>query len=152
MNRNSTPSSAKVSGWFFYVALLTKRKNECKQCQKEYAEGQHILKIEMIFHRHHPHSVKMEGQPTLQHDCSMPIIYHNPRHITTFFSISHCPGSPSMENCPLALLPLSFALCLNFCFGFQQIPYNRLFHRLALRMCIVILCGMRSISSHTSGI
>ena len=29
----------------FYVWLLTKRKNECKQCQKEETKGHHILKI-----------------------------------------------------------------------------------------------------------
>lgn len=35
----STPYSVKVLGWFFYVDLLTKRKNECKQCQKEKTKG-----------------------------------------------------------------------------------------------------------------
>ena len=52
--------SAKVLGWFFYVWLLTKGKNKCKQRQKEYAKSQHILKIKMIFHRHHPHSIQNE--------------------------------------------------------------------------------------------
>jgi hypothetical protein len=43
---------AKVLGWFFYVVLLTKHKNECKQCQKERAKSQHILQIKiiLIFH------------------------------------------------------------------------------------------------------
>ena len=62
--------SAKVLGWFFYVALLTKRKYESKQCQKKYAKCQHILEIKMISHRHHPHSIQNRGQPTLQHGCS----------------------------------------------------------------------------------
>ena len=48
--------SPKFQGWFFYVELLTKRKNECKQCQKEQTKSHQVLKIEMIFHRHHPHS------------------------------------------------------------------------------------------------
>ena len=62
--------SPKFQGWFFYVDLLTKRKNECKQRQKEETKGHQILKIEMIFHRHHLHSVRMKGQPTLQHGYS----------------------------------------------------------------------------------
>ena len=48
--------SPKFQGWFFYVELLTKRKDECKQCQKEQTKSHQILKIKMIFHRHHPHS------------------------------------------------------------------------------------------------
>ena len=48
--------SPKFQGWFFYVELLTKRKNKCKQCQKEQTKSHQILKIKMIFHRHHPHS------------------------------------------------------------------------------------------------
>ena len=55
--------SAKVLGWFFYVALLTKRKYESKQCQKKYAKCQHILEIKMISHRHHPHSIRIEADP-----------------------------------------------------------------------------------------
>jgi hypothetical protein len=46
--------SVKVLGWFFYVELLTKRKNECKQCQKKETKGHQIFKIKMIFHRHSP--------------------------------------------------------------------------------------------------
>jgi hypothetical protein len=48
----STPLPVKVLGWFFYVSLLTKHENECKQCQKERAKGHHILKIKilLIFH------------------------------------------------------------------------------------------------------
>ena len=34
INKTTHPL-AKVSGWFCYVCLLTKRKNECKQCQKK---------------------------------------------------------------------------------------------------------------------
>ena len=64
-----------ISGWFFYVGLLTKCKNERKQCQKEQTKGHNILKIKMIFHRHHPHSIKMRGQPTLQHGCHV-VFYH----------------------------------------------------------------------------
>lgn len=30
----------------------------------------------MIFYRHHPHSVKMRGQPTLQHGCYF-VLYHS---------------------------------------------------------------------------
>ena len=71
LDRNSTPSPVKVLGWFFYVDLLTKRKNECKQRQKKYAKGQHILEIKAISHRHHLHSMRMKGQPTLQHGCSI---------------------------------------------------------------------------------
>ena len=62
--------SVKVLGWFFYVDLLTKRENECKQRHKKYAESQHILEIKAISHRHHLHSIRMKGLPTLQHGCS----------------------------------------------------------------------------------
>ena len=53
--------SPKFQGWFFYVELLTKRKDECKQCQKEQTKSHQILKIKMIFHRHHPHSFGMRS-------------------------------------------------------------------------------------------
>ena len=72
--RITTLLPVKVLGWFFYVALLTKWKHESKQCQKKYAESQHIFEIEMISHRHHPHSLQNRGQPTLQHGC--PCVYH----------------------------------------------------------------------------
>jgi len=109
---NSTPRLTKVLGWFFYVVLLTKRKYECKQRQKEYPESQQfhqrnansdfpVFFLLSLFHRHHPHSVKMEGQPTLQHDYSMPIIYHNFWHITTFFSIFQF-------ALPITVLPLVY--------------------------------------------
>ena len=39
VNRITTPSLAKVPGWFFYVKLLTKRKYECKQCQNKHSES-----------------------------------------------------------------------------------------------------------------
>ncbi|MCM1271890.1 MAG: hypothetical protein NC247_14910, partial [Ruminococcus flavefaciens] len=70
----STPRPVKVLGWFFYVALLTERENECKQCQKEQTEGHYILKIKMIFHRRHLHSIGISGQPTLQHGALNSII------------------------------------------------------------------------------
>ncbi len=71
-----TPYSVEVLGWFFYIGLLTKRKNECKQCQKEQTKGHNVLKIETIFHRHHLHSEGILGQPTLQHDCPCGVFYH----------------------------------------------------------------------------
>ena len=76
MGRNTTPSLAKVLGWFFYVDLLTKRKNECKQCQKENTESQYILKIETIFHRHHLHPVKnrRSAHPATRLPCCYTII------------------------------------------------------------------------------
>ncbi len=33
------PSLGQSLGWFFYVWLLTKVKNKCKQCQKEKTKG-----------------------------------------------------------------------------------------------------------------
>lgn len=39
----------------------------------------------MIFHRHHPHSTKMRGQPTLQHGCRS-VLYHSfPTSTILFF-------------------------------------------------------------------
>lgn len=43
MSRKTTHPLVKVSGWFFYVDLLTKHKNECKQRQKEQTKGHYIL-------------------------------------------------------------------------------------------------------------
>ena len=42
MNRqkNHPCNRPKLIGWFFYVRLLTKRKNECKQSYKKESEGQ----------------------------------------------------------------------------------------------------------------
>jgi len=37
----------------FYVWLLTRCKNECKQWQKGKSKGYKILKIKTIFYRHH---------------------------------------------------------------------------------------------------
>ena len=48
-------------GFLLYVALLTKCKYKCEQCHKEYAKCEHILKIKMIFHKHHLHSVRIEA-------------------------------------------------------------------------------------------
>lgn len=75
MSRKTTRPPVKVSGWFFYVDLLTKHKNECKQRQKEQTKGHYILKIEMIFHSITP-ILKNRGQPTLQH--GYPSLYYNP--------------------------------------------------------------------------
>ena len=74
MSRKTTRPPVKVSGWFFYVDLLTKHKNECKQRQKEQTKGHYILKIKMIFHSITP-ILKNRGQPTLQH--SYPSLYYN---------------------------------------------------------------------------
>ena len=60
-NSKATLNRPKYQGGFCYVRLLTKRKNECKQCQKEKTKGHQILKIKMIFHRHHPHSFGMRS-------------------------------------------------------------------------------------------
>ena len=60
-NSKATLNRPKYQGGFCYVGLLTKRKNECKQCQKEKTKGHQILKIKMIFHRHHPHSFGMRS-------------------------------------------------------------------------------------------
>ena len=60
-NSKATLNRPKYQGGFCYVRLLTKRKNECKQCQKEKTKSHHILKIKMIFHRHHPHSFGMRS-------------------------------------------------------------------------------------------
>ena len=75
MSRKTTRPPVKVSGWFFYVDLLTKHKNECKQRQKEQTKGHYILKIKMIFHSITP-ILKNRGQPTLQH--GYPSLYYNP--------------------------------------------------------------------------
>lgn len=40
-------NSPKYKGGFCYVRLLTKRKHECKQCQKEYAKCQQLHKRNM---------------------------------------------------------------------------------------------------------
>lgn len=74
MSRKTTRPPVKVSGWFFYVDLLTKHKNECKQRQKEQTKGHYILKIEMIFHSITP-ILKNRGQPTPQH--GYPSLYYN---------------------------------------------------------------------------
>ena len=75
-SRKIHPVLGQSLGVVFYVDLLTKRKNECKQRQKEQTKGHNVLKIKMIFYRHHPHSVKMRGQPTLQHGCYF-VLYHS---------------------------------------------------------------------------
>lgn len=59
---NATLHSPKYKGGFCYVWLLTKRKHECKQCQKEYAKCQQLHKRSIaiafsLFHKHHPHSL-----------------------------------------------------------------------------------------------
>ena len=38
-NGKATLNRPKYQGGFCYVKLLTKRKNECKQCQKEKTKG-----------------------------------------------------------------------------------------------------------------
>ncbi len=83
----STPYSVKVLGWFFYVELLTKRKNECKQCQKEYAKSQQILKIKiiLIFHSITPILSRIEVNATLQHGCHV-VFYHILLYSTIFIS------------------------------------------------------------------
>ena len=83
--------SVKVLGWFFYVALLTKRKHESKQCQKKYAERQHIPEIKLISHRHHPHSIQNRGQPTLQHGCPCSYLIISSAHFQLHSSVFFYP-------------------------------------------------------------
>ena len=86
--------SPKFQGWFFYVELLTKRKNECKQCQKKQTKSQQILKIKMIFHRHHPHSLEMKVNTPCITIVPCSVFYHNyscltmsyNRHIAILFA------------------------------------------------------------------
>ena len=75
--------SVKVLGWFFYVDLLTKRKNECKQRHKKYAESQHILEIKAISHRHHLHSIKNERSA---HPATRLLLYLKYYHIISVIS------------------------------------------------------------------
>ena len=72
---------SKYKGGFCYVRLLTKRKHECKQCQKEYAKCQQFHKRDIIFKFSFFHSITpilFRMRPT--HPVtrlSMQIIYHN---------------------------------------------------------------------------
>ncbi len=69
-----TPYSVKVLGWFFYIGLLTKRKNECKQCQKEQTKGHYALKIKMIFIFPHLIHSRYDLCPSKQSECPFYLI------------------------------------------------------------------------------
>ena len=90
MSRKTTRPPVKVSGWFFYVDLLTKHKNECKQRQKEQTKGHYILKIEMIFHRHHPHSFRMRStHPVTRLFHNRILSYYPPSYNSLFLFIKY---------------------------------------------------------------
>ena len=74
-----------IQGWFFYLLLLTKRKNESKQCQKEYAKSQQILKIKIILIFHSITSIPQRIEVNTPCNTIVPCLksYHILIHLST---------------------------------------------------------------------
>ena len=101
-------NSPKYKGGFCYVRLLTKRKHECKQCQKEYAKCQQLHKRNMnlvflmfsLFHSITPILFRMRS--------THPVTRLLFRDYNTSFDAPQQYSSSHIKRIPEPLIPLYY--------------------------------------------